>query len=135
MPSRGQSTEALLERASRVRPDWTPTDADVPALARICRELDGIPLALDLTTSIHWLWRTRGRRLEGARWLDEALADAPEPVGPEALAGRSRALSARARLGIGMSCDDCERVDEAVRLARAPGDQALLVRALTAGGG
>lgn len=41
----------LLRRAREALPGFTPTDADLAALARICRRVDGLPLALELAAS------------------------------------------------------------------------------------
>jgi len=38
----------FADRARRVRPAFGLTDADVPAVAEICRRLDGLPLAIEL---------------------------------------------------------------------------------------
>lgn len=41
----------LLARVRQARADFVPTDADAPALAELCRRLDGIPLALELAAA------------------------------------------------------------------------------------
>ncbi|WP_432828487.1 helix-turn-helix domain-containing protein [Dactylosporangium sp. CA-092794] len=43
----------FLDRVRRVRPQYTLTDADVPAVAEICRQVDGLPVALRAAAS--WL--------------------------------------------------------------------------------
>ena len=43
--------ELFVERAKGARRDLEFSDHDVPALARICRTLDGLPLALELAAS------------------------------------------------------------------------------------
>src|SRR5207237_509185 len=43
----------FLERVRRVRPDFALTAADAPAVADICRRLDGVPSALQAAAS--WL--------------------------------------------------------------------------------
>jgi predicted ATPase/DNA-binding CsgD family transcriptional regulator len=41
----------FVERATKVRPDFTVTQATAPMLAQICTELDGIPLAIELAAA------------------------------------------------------------------------------------
>ncbi|PZF82389.1 BTAD domain-containing putative transcriptional regulator [Jiangella anatolica] len=41
----------LVDRARAVRPGFTVTAADAPAVARICRALDGMPLAIELAAA------------------------------------------------------------------------------------
>jgi predicted ATPase/DNA-binding winged helix-turn-helix (wHTH) protein len=42
------SVQLLVDRVRAVRSDFELTDADAPTAARICRRLDGIPLAIEL---------------------------------------------------------------------------------------
>jgi len=48
---RFESVELFYERAALVRPDFTLTDHNAPAIAQIARRLDGIPLALELAAA------------------------------------------------------------------------------------
>ena len=41
----------FIDRARLARPDFTPTDEDVTAIARICERLDGLPLAIELAAA------------------------------------------------------------------------------------
>jgi len=41
----------FLERAVKVRPNFAVTDDSAPCVARICRDLDGIPLAIELAAA------------------------------------------------------------------------------------
>jgi predicted ATPase len=45
------SVQLFMERANRVRRDYPFTDGDADAIGRICRRLDGIPLAIELTAA------------------------------------------------------------------------------------
>ena len=45
------SVRLLAERAQAVRPDFTVDDANVAAVATICRSLDGMPLAIELAAA------------------------------------------------------------------------------------
>jgi predicted ATPase/DNA-binding winged helix-turn-helix (wHTH) protein len=63
------SIQLLVDRVRAVRSDFELTDADAPTAARICRRLDGVPLAIELAAcrvDIFGLGRT-------ASLLDERL--------------------------------------------------------------
>jgi predicted ATPase/DNA-binding XRE family transcriptional regulator len=49
--SRIDSVQMFVERASRVNPAFTMTDADAAPIARICQRLEGIPLAIELAAA------------------------------------------------------------------------------------
>lgn len=62
--------ELFMSCALRVRPDFRLTDANVEAVTRICRMVDGMPLAIELATS--WLRAVTPEEVAGeiARGLD-----------------------------------------------------------------
>ena len=45
------SVQLLVERAARAYPHFALTDANAEAAARICRRLEGIPLAIELAAA------------------------------------------------------------------------------------
>jgi predicted ATPase/DNA-binding CsgD family transcriptional regulator len=49
--NRCEAVVLFVERAARSRPGFTLTDANVAAVANICRRLDGIPLAIELAAA------------------------------------------------------------------------------------
>jgi predicted ATPase len=60
LPAPGQAFAAIaacdaiqffVERACSIRPDFTLTTANAAAVAELCRELDGMPLAIELASS------------------------------------------------------------------------------------
>lgn len=75
IPSRGDAAtegtavDLFIQRASAAVPDFTVTPADLPDLVGVCRQLDGIPLAIELAAV-----RLRALPLaELARRLDQRL--------------------------------------------------------------
>jgi predicted ATPase len=46
--SRYESARLFVERAAAVKPTFTLTEQNAPAVARVCYRLDGIPLAIEL---------------------------------------------------------------------------------------
>lgn len=49
--SKYAAVELFVERAREVKPDFTLTPANAPAVAEICRRLDGLPLAIELAAA------------------------------------------------------------------------------------
>src|SRR5215472_14896631 len=48
---RSEAGQLFVARAAAVKPDFELTEANSPAIARICRVLDGIPMALELAAA------------------------------------------------------------------------------------
>jgi non-specific serine/threonine protein kinase len=66
----GSAVDLFLQRASAAVPGFAPTAADLPDVIRLCRQLDGIPLAIELAAV-----RLRALSLaELSRRLDQRLA-------------------------------------------------------------
>ncbi len=80
-----ESVRLFVERARRVAPDFTPTRATLRTVARLCRRLDGLPLAIELLAA----W-TRTAPLDA---IEEELARRPATV----LTGADRDRPARHR--------------------------------------
>lgn len=51
LTGRWEALRLFRERALLARPNWVPTATEVNAIARICRQLDGIPLAIELAAA------------------------------------------------------------------------------------
>ena len=121
----------LLERARRLVPAYADDPADLPIVARICSELDGLPLAIELAAA-------RADRLSpvelltGLRHRLDLLAD-DENVAPNDATARHRSM----RAAIAWSYDVLPAEEQALfrRLAFFPGGfNAETVAAVTRGG-
>ena len=53
------AAQLFIRGAQAVRPEFTPTDHDAADIARICRSLDGIPLAIELAAAWEKFLTTR----------------------------------------------------------------------------
>src|SRR5262249_51144011 len=47
----GAAVRLFMDRATLVQPAFAATERDAPAIAEICRRLDGIPLAIELAAA------------------------------------------------------------------------------------
>jgi predicted ATPase/class 3 adenylate cyclase len=71
----------FVERSRRVRPDYELTPADAPAVAELCRRLDGLPLGIELAASRMGLLPPQELAARLGQRLDlpgSALRDVPE---------------------------------------------------------
>jgi predicted ATPase len=71
----------FTERATAAAPDFEPDDETLPAVARICRRLDGLPLALELAaarTKVLPVAAILGRLEQSLELLTHDARDVPE---------------------------------------------------------
>lgn len=83
-----EAVQLFVDRARAVRPGFTLTDDNAPAIADICRRLDGLPLAIELAAAHLRLFSPEALRDRLAERLD-ILRD-----GPRDLPERQRTLRA-----------------------------------------
>ena len=65
-----ESVRLFVERAGRVRPGYSLSSEDAPAVVEICRRLDGLPLGIELAASRLRLFPPRALADRLARQLD-----------------------------------------------------------------
>ncbi|MDX1510611.1 MAG: LuxR C-terminal-related transcriptional regulator [Nitriliruptorales bacterium] len=128
--SKHAATQLFVERAQAAGP-FTPTDEDAEAIATICRRLDGLPLAIELSAA-----RTR---LLGAKEIAAALDDRFALLGATGRRGRaSRQRTLEASVAWSFELLDDEEQAVLCRLGVFPAafdlDGATFVGTLGAGG-
>ena len=82
------AVQLFVGRARQVRPDWQPSAGELEAVVKICRLLDGLPLAIELAAARIRLFPAQQllkRLSERLPTLESGVRDAPE---------RQRTLSA-----------------------------------------
>ena len=101
--ARSAAVTMFVERSAMARPEFAVTDDNRPAIAELCRRLDGLPLALELAAAQTRLFSPRAllERLDSALGSGLTAADRPE---------RQRSLSAT----ISWSYELLEPADRAV---------------------
>jgi predicted ATPase len=106
--ARWPAVALFVDRARAVRPDFTLTSANAPAVVDICRRLEGLPLAIELAAA-----RTR---LLDPQALRERLVTSFGVLGagPVDLPERQRTLGATVDWSIGLLNDDERRMLEAM---------------------
>jgi hypothetical protein len=89
------------------------------------RECSDLEAALEMASSLHPVWLTRGRIREGLAWLDSALVDVGNSDVELAARARARACKATIESWVG-GADNVEEALEALAVARDIDDPALL---------
>jgi predicted ATPase len=122
----------FVDRARAVRPDFALTEASAPAVAEICRRLEGLPLAIELAAA-------RTRLLDPGTLLDRLSASLDAlGTGAADLPERQHTLRAtvewsvdlleeqeRSLLEIDSAFDDGWTIEAAAAVAGLDGDRAL----------
>jgi predicted ATPase/class 3 adenylate cyclase/DNA-binding CsgD family transcriptional regulator len=99
------------------------------------RENSDIELALTLASSLQPLWHARGRTREGQAWFNNVFSDEVAQDADVAAAVRARSLADISMLDtLSGAAGSSNRAQQALILARAIEDPAVLTRALTACG-
>ncbi|HEU0103749.1 MAG TPA: BTAD domain-containing putative transcriptional regulator [Mycobacteriales bacterium] len=100
----GPAVAMLLERVGRVRPGWRPTPGELADARRLCRVLDGLPLAVELAAA-----RSRALSLgDLSDLLAGGLAGLPEVTRPSLTPHRT--LSDTVAWSIGLLSAEDRRV-------------------------
>ncbi|MGY1823220.1 DUF4062 domain-containing protein [Geodermatophilus sp. SYSU D00079] len=94
----------FVDRARAVRHDFTLTPDDAPAVAEICRRLDGLPLAIELAAARTRLLDPAALLARLGRRLDTL------GTGPVDLPERQRTLRATVEWSVGLLADDEQRM-------------------------
>jgi non-specific serine/threonine protein kinase len=103
---RSDAVALFVARACEVRPDFTVTTASAPAIAGICRRLDGLPLAIELAAA-------RVKLLTPQALLERLAADRRLPLltgGPRDLPARQQTLSATIAWSYDLLTPDLQRL-------------------------
>ena len=87
---RSDAVRLFAQRAAQVRPDFAVTDENAPAVAEVCRRLDGLPLAIELAAA----WMTVLRPQDLLQRLEQAGALPEPPSAPLDVPDRQRSLRA-----------------------------------------
>jgi predicted ATPase/DNA-binding CsgD family transcriptional regulator len=112
--------------------EWAEVEIDnLRAAHTWSRETNEVGLALELVTSLHRFWLTRGRFREGLAGFDAVFADDLYDRGDVAPAILVRAVADAAILSVWASVPaSLQRAEKALAVARELGDQRLIARCL-----
>ena len=93
-----ESGRLLVDRATRVDPDFVLTDGNSVQVARLCRSVEGLPLALELAAGRLWAFSCGPR---SPNWLDSQLGLLVSRPQACPLISRTRLRLTRAQLPAG----------------------------------